>query len=138
MELVQTLDDYGKPAWITLMVVSFIIFWPLGLGILFYLIWSGRMGCKARDWKGLGLRQSAERKWGRARTVFQSTGNAAFDEYREETLRRLENEADEFRAFLERLRAARDKAEFDQFMADRKDNGAKRDDSNPGAVPQTS
>ena len=50
----------------------------------------------------------------------RSTGNAAFDDYREETLRRLEEEADEFQAFLQRLRKAKDKAEFDQFMAERR------------------
>jgi hypothetical protein len=53
-------------------------------------------------------------------TPFSSTGNRAFDEYREETLRRLEEEADEFQTFLQRLRHAKDKAEFDQFMADRR------------------
>lgn len=132
MEFVETLDDYGKPAWITLMVVSFIVFWPIGLAVLFYLIWSGRMGCKSRSWK-----HSAEKKWNRARTAFRATGNAAFDEYREETLMRLEDEAEEFQTFLKRLRAARDKAEFDQFMADRNGNGARPDD-NAGSVPQTS
>ena len=49
-----------------------------------------------------------------------SSGNKAFDEYRSDTLRRLEEEEREFRDFLERLRAAKDKAEFDQFMADRR------------------
>jgi hypothetical protein len=53
-------------------------------------------------------------------TSFRSTGNRAFDEYREETLRRLEEEANEFQAFLKRLRHAKDKAEFDQFMAERR------------------
>jgi hypothetical protein len=53
----------------------------------------------------------------------RSTGNAAFDAYREETLRRLEEEAEEFQTFLERLRKARDKAEFDQFMAERGASG---------------
>jgi hypothetical protein len=48
-----------------------------------------------------------------------SSGNRAFDEYRAETLRRLEEEQGEFIEFLDRLRHARDKAEFDQFMADR-------------------
>ena len=48
-----------------------------------------------------------------------SSGNTAFDEYREETLRRLEEEQKEFFEFLERLRHAKDKAEFDQFMEDR-------------------
>jgi len=97
-QLVTTLDDYGKPAWIIAAVLGFIIWWPIGLGLLAYLIWSGRMGCGNK---------------------LQSTGNAAFDAYREETLRRLEEEAEEFQTFLERLRKARDKAEFDQFMAER-------------------
>jgi len=54
--------------------------------------------------------------WGYQR----SSGNRAFDEYRTETLRRLEDEQREFRDFLERLRQAKDKAEFDQFMAERR------------------
>ena len=54
--------------------------------------------------------------WGRG----PSSGNRAFDEYRSETLRRLEDEQREFQDFLGRLRMARDKAEFDQFMADRR------------------
>lgn len=48
-----------------------------------------------------------------------SSGNRAFDEYRQETLRRLEEEQQEFAAYLDRLRVAKDKAEFDQFMAER-------------------
>ena len=35
-------------------------------------------------------------------------------------LRRLEEEQREFREFLERLRHAKDKVEFDQFMAERR------------------
>ena len=35
----------------------------------------------------------------------------------------LEEEADEFQTFLDRLRKARDKAEFDQFMAERGQGG---------------
>jgi hypothetical protein len=49
-----------------------------------------------------------------------SSGNHAFDDYKAETLRRLEDEQREFLEFLERLRHAKDKAEFDQFMADRR------------------
>ena len=48
----------------------------------------------------------------------RSSGNHAFDEYRDETLRRLEEEEREFKEFLDRLRQAKDKAEFDQFMAE--------------------
>lgn len=118
MDVISTLDDYGKPAWITLMVLGFIIFWPLGLALLAFLLWSGRMGCSKRDdWK------TEARRWRGRFSGLKPTGNAAFDEYRQETLRRLEEEADEFRAFLERLRKARDKAEFDQFMTERGGRG---------------
>jgi Protein of unknown function (DUF2852) len=55
--------------------------------------------------------------WGSPR----SSGNRAFDEYREQTLKRLQEEQREFREFLERLRFAKDRREFDQFMAERRD-----------------
>ena len=45
MHIAAKLDEYGKPAWITVMVLGFIVFWPIGLGLLGFLIWSGRMGC---------------------------------------------------------------------------------------------
>ena len=61
-----------------------------------------------------------------------SSGNRAFDEYRAETLRRLEEEQREFIAFLDRLRHAKDKAEFDQFMAERR-----RPSQGPGPEPQS-
>jgi len=48
-----------------------------------------------------------------------STGNSAFDSYRDETLKRLEDEQNAFQSFIERLREAKDKAEFEQFMDDR-------------------
>ena len=53
-----------------------------------------------------------------------SSGNRAFDEYRADTLKRLEEEQREFREFLDRLRFAKDKTEFDQFMAERRDRPA--------------
>lgn len=49
-----------------------------------------------------------------------SSGNRAFDDYRSETLKRLEEEQREFKEFLERLRFAKDRAEFDQFMNERR------------------
>lgn len=117
MDLAAKLDDYGKPAWIGLMVVSFIVFWPIGLAVLGYLIWSGRMGCSKRNFGRWYNTESRGR--GRSRHRRHSSGNVAFDEYREETLRRLEEEQEEFHDFLDQLRRAKDKAEFDQFMADR-------------------
>lgn len=125
-QVVATLDDYGRPAWIAVMVLGFILFWPIGLAILAYLIWSGRMGCgrngEFNRWQQR-MTDKWDRKmerWGRDARGFASSGNAAFDEYRQETLRRLEEEQREFREFLGRLRKAKDKQEFDQFMTDRR------------------
>jgi hypothetical protein len=105
------LDDRGKGAWIAAMVVGFILFWPAGLALLAYMIWSKRMfntTCSSRRTaKSFGAHGA------------RSSGNAAFDAYKADTLRRLEQEQDAFEAFLQRLRDAKDKAEFDQFMTDR-------------------
>ena len=64
-----------------------------------------------------------------------SSGNHAFDEYREETLRRLEEEQEAFKAFLERLRQAKDKAEFDRFMSERGRRNGNGPEVGEGAVP---
>lgn len=122
MQLVAKIDEHGKAAWLGVMVLAFILFWPAGVAVLAYLLWSGRMGCWGKRspgrWYGAQASNGNSTFWsgGRAR----SSGNRAFDEYREETLRRLEEEQSEFLEFLERLRQAKDKAEFDQFMAERK------------------
>lgn len=57
--------------------------------------------------------------WSHSPAVMRTTGNSAFDAYKADTLRRLEDEQGKFEAFLERLRDAKDKAEFDQFMDER-------------------
>ena len=128
-DMVAKVDEIGRPAWIALMVLSFFVFPPLGLAVLAFLLWSGRMGCGHRDhgsrWEQKMARFTGRAdKWSRGGPSFAGgfapTGNHAFDEYRSETLRRLEDEAREFRGYLERLRHAKDKAEFDQYMADRR------------------
>lgn len=121
MGITAKIDDLGKPAWIGLMVLAFIVFWPLGLALLAYLFWSGRLSCGRGGmndmWKARGRWHApCGAPWKRE----QSSGNAAFDEYKADTLRRLEEEQKEFIDFLDRLRQAKDKAEFDQFMADRR------------------
>jgi hypothetical protein len=130
MPIAAKLDELGKPAWIALMILGFAAWWPLGLAILAYIIGSGRMGCSHHygmdRWqrKMTRLQEKMDRMkghmtggnpWG-----MRSSGNRAFDEYRTETLRRLEEEQHEFREFLNRLRHARDKVEFDQFMAEQR------------------
>lgn len=70
---------------------------------------------------------SVSRRNGRyARHAMKTSGNSAFDSYKSETLRRLEEEQNNFESFLERLREAKDKSEFDQFMDER---ARKTDDS---------
>jgi hypothetical protein len=112
------LDARGKWAWIAAMVLSFIVFWPLGLALLAYMIWGKQMFASS-----CGSRRSAhghDHAWGRhARRAAQTTGNTAFDTYKSEALRRLEEEQEAFEAFLQRLRNSKDKAEFDAFMEDR-------------------
>lgn len=49
----------------------------------------------------------------------------AFDEYRAAALKTLADDEKEFQDYLDRLRHAKDRAEFDQFMADRKGKAAK-------------
>ncbi|MGH6620177.1 MAG: DUF2852 domain-containing protein [Alphaproteobacteria bacterium] len=133
MDLVARLDDIGKPAWIGVMVLAFILFWPAGLAILAYLIWSGRMACGKRN--GMGEMHRARGRWyeacGSGWRRPGTSGNTAFDEYRAETFRRLEEEQKEFMDFLDRLRQAKDKAEFDQFMSERR-----RTQQGPSAEPQ--
>ena len=144
MNFAARLDDIPKPAWIALMVVGFIVFWPIGLGILAYLFWSGRMSCRhngrwhgrrdERDDKSERFKDTARRWWHGDRAP-SSSGNHAFDEYRAETLRRLEDEQREFRDYLDRLRHAKDKAEFDAFLADRRRNPPPPPRDEPPPVP---
>ena len=123
------------PGFIVLMILGFIFWWPLGLAISRLHDLEQRHGLLWHDrdrWQRKMARM--EEKMGRMREQMSacggwgppSSGNHAFDEYRAETLRRLEEEQREFRDFLERLRFAKDKAEFDQFMADRRNRPRRR------------
>lgn len=103
------MDRRGKGAWIAAMILGFIFFWPLGLALLFYMIWSDRMFSKSHSCS-------------RSKSFYRrdaSSGNAAFDAYKADTLRRLEEEQQQFESFMNRLRAAKDQSEFDEFMKDR-------------------
>ena len=145
MVLVDKLDELGKPAWIALIVLGFMAWWPVGLLVLAFFLGSGRMGCSYRHNGGLARPLAIEDgadagengphalQDGRRRVAAggapPSSGNRAFDDYRTETLKRLEDEQREFKEFLERLRFAKDRSEFDQFMAERRNRPQ-------GEVPQ--
>ena len=123
-----------RPAWtpltIILMVIGFAVAWPLGLIMLAYILWGHKVpeirqhfdGVK-RDWG------TSRREWCGPRGTshsYSQSGNSAFDDYRERELKRLDEERRkieedrrEFEAYVQNLRRARDKEEFDRFMNDR-------------------
>ncbi|GFE66887.1 DUF2852 domain-containing protein [Litoreibacter roseus] len=109
------LDERGKGAWIAAMVLGFIFVWPVGLALLAYMIWSKRM---------FSAPCTSRRRFSSPQ-AFKSSGNSAFDSYKADMLKRLEDEQQAFEAFLERLREAKDKSEFDAFMNERADTAKK-------------
>ena len=103
------LDERGKGAWIASMVLGFVFFWPVGFALLAYMIWSKRMFSS----------KCPTRRMSRSMGRMKTTGNTAFDSYKADMLKRLEDEQHAFETFLERLREAKDKSEFDAFMDER-------------------
>jgi Protein of unknown function (DUF2852) len=131
------------PFEIIAMVLGFIVFWPIGLAILGYKFWQSRYG-------GPDLQTLANDKWQDARTMMASgswgsswgcggamrrgsrfysapSGNIAFDEWRTAELARLDEERRkldeaqrEFAEYVEAIRRAKDREEFERFMAERR------------------
>jgi len=117
-----------RPAWtpltIILMVIGFIVAWPLGLLMLAYILWGDRIPDIKRHFDGVKRDWSSESRCGTRGT--SRSGNFAFDDYRDAELkrldeerRRLEEERREFERYVHDLRRARDKEEFDRFMTER-------------------
>lgn len=93
-------DRGGMPAWLAVSILGWIVFWPIGIFLTVNMFMrKGNYMC------------NQERRCGA-----RSTGNSAFDQYRKETLDRLEEERQAFSDYLQRLRDARDKEEFDGWM----------------------
>jgi hypothetical protein len=125
------------PGQIILVIAGFIIWWPLGLAALALTFWRRNMGCWNHHGRHGRFADKMERmqwKMERMRSHMEgrgfygpTSGNRAFDDYRMETLRRLEEEQNEFREFLDRLRHAKDKEEFDAFMAQHRPRPAQDD-----------
>lgn len=126
--------DQLRPAWtplnIGIMVVSFMtgIFWWVGLFMIAYMIWGRDWGLDLSSWgnvernfnnMGDNLKSAFDGKAQSSRT-----GNAAFDDWRDaemerlaEERRKLEEAKREFDKYMEELRRARDKEEFDRFQS---------------------
>jgi hypothetical protein len=107
------------------MVLGFVFFWPLGLAMLGYILWGEHYGGsseKAEKW--MKKQKHKMRGCGNGHKRYGATGNAAFDEYREAEIRRLEEERmrleqerEDFEEFLRNLHMARDREEFDRFKS---------------------
>lgn len=116
------------PITIGLMVLGFIVAWPLGLAMLAYIFWGHRMQGLIEGVKdGLARAGIRPRGFGGPTPYRYQSGNLAFDEYRRRELdrlrqerRRLDEERAEFEAYVRDLQRARDQEEFDRFMAERR------------------
>jgi Protein of unknown function (DUF2852) len=120
------------------MVLGFIVFWPIGLAILGYKFWQSRNGgpdlqtLAANKWQDARAMMASNSSWGcgaarRPGGFYAASGNAAFDEWRTAELARLDEERrklDEarrdFAEYVDAIRRAKDREEFERFMAERR------------------
>jgi hypothetical protein len=155
-----------KPIEIVAMVLGFIVFWPIGLAILVAKIWQKKSAyagdlpsfieAKVREkwkekWQGnweakMGRHWASRsncdfggRHWD-FRPGWRSSGNAAFDDWRQAELARLEEERQkllaaerEFADYMENLRRAKDREEFDRFMNARRNGRPEGGEAHPSA-----
>jgi Protein of unknown function (DUF2852) len=122
------------------MILGFVVFWPIGLAILGYKFWQRRYGgpdlqtLANNKWQDARAMMSSNSSWGgwggaaRARRYYASqSGNAAFDEWRtaelvrlDEERRKLDDAQREFSEYVDAIRRAKDREEFERFMAERR------------------
>lgn len=141
-----------RPVELVAMILGFIFFWPIGLAILFLKMWQrrsqhqGELGEFAREraqdfwngrnetmrnwpmnWGSSQRNQQGTTTWTPFKNGMNSTGNSAFDDWRQNELARIEEERrkleaaeQEFANYTEDLRKARDREEFERFMSARR------------------
>ena len=120
------------------MVLGFIVFWPIGLAVIGWKFWQSKSGYSGdivsfgREKWGSGANWASGR-WGFAANRWAdfssgASGNRAFDEWRATEIARLEEEYKrlaaaerEFAVYMENLRHAKDREEFERFMNQRHD-----------------
>jgi biopolymer transport protein ExbB/TolQ len=121
-----------RPFELAALVIGFAMWWPLGLAVIALKI------AQRRGYAVEGLYARAQDAFSRARPFAQGprqwqpfaagTGNSAFDDWRNAELAKLEEERRKldaahkaFADHLDNLRRARDREEFESFMAARRD-----------------
>jgi len=141
-----------QPHELAAMILGFIIFWPIGLAIVLWKIWQRKTAYEGDivdftreranafwDHWGVapGVAGGASKPAWRGPGFMHSSGNSAFDDWRESELARLEEERRklaeaqrEFAEHIDQLRRAKDREEFESFMRARKSRDG---DSQPGA-----
>ena len=134
-----------RPAWtpvtIAVMIFGFMIFWPLGLAMLAYILWGDRLG----DFKSGMERATDSVSETFSRNTYgggkQRTGNVAFDDWHEAELERLKEERRkldetirEFEEHKYEARREKDAKEFDEFMETRKRKPAPRSSKSAGST----
>lgn len=106
-------------------ILGVFLFWPLALA---YVAWK-LMGYPVPNrWRDFFARNFSFPFEGARESRFAGpTGNLAFEDYRraelarlEEERRRIDEEARAFRGFVEDLKRAKDREQFDAFMANRR------------------
>jgi hypothetical protein len=103
---------------IVVTIVALNVFWPAGFALAIVLGWRGGFAPGSGHSIDPSALSDAVKSLSPEATQHR-TGNASFDRYRSEMLGRLEEEQENFEDFLDRLRAAKDSTEFEQFMDDR-------------------
>jgi hypothetical protein len=110
-------------------ILGFIFAWPLALAYLVWKLMGYPLPNEAKTFLERNFGWSFEAPQ-RATSAYRSTGNSAFEDYRrrelerlEEERRRLDEESRAFAEFVEELKRAKDREEFDAFMARRRSAG---------------
>jgi hypothetical protein len=123
--------EYWPMPWMFFGPIMMVVFIVMCVAIVLFIMRGATMHRSRAAEGGAGMMSCCETGLGPSleraaahdtenRNRARTNGSPAFDEYRAETLRRLEREQGEFQQFVEHLRMAKDKAEFDQFIAARR------------------
>ncbi|MHB2167044.1 DUF2852 domain-containing protein [Alsobacter sp. R-9] len=136
-----------RPLELAAMIGGFVVFWPIGLAILAWKGWKEgwwMSSCRRAERQGESRDARFGGGWGGGwngnRELRRDSGNSAFESYKESELQRLQAEFDRlveeqhaFGEYIEGLRRAKDKAEFDAFVAARRGTGSGAPETPPAA-----